>query len=105
MNKELIARYHEGYQAAASAIQFGNGIRAFGILLGLVVAGAGLWAGANGQPAKMATLLSAGFLAALLFAAVGVIVAVQGRILRSTLDTSAGMSPMLSAHERALVIR
>lgn len=105
MNQELVHRYQEGYRAASSAIKFGNGIRAFGALLGATMVVAGLWSGADGYLRFMGSLLAGGVLTALVFAAVGVVVAAQGRILRGTLDTSAVINPMLAPHERSLALQ
>lgn len=104
MNQELIIRYQEGYRAAASAIHFGNGIRAFGLLLGTAVVILGIAAGAGGDLHSMGWLLGAGVLAAVALASLGIFIGVQGRLLRGTLDTSAMSNPMLTPHERSLAI-
>jgi hypothetical protein len=104
MNQELIIRYQEGYRAAASAIHFGNGIRAFGLLLGTAIVIMGFSAGAGGDLRTMGWLLGGGVLAALALASIGMFIGVQGRLLRGTLDTSAMSNPMLTPHERSRAI-
>lgn len=104
MNQELVTRFQEGYRAAGSAIRFGNGVRAFGCLLGAAGVFGGWIAAANGNNRIGFWLFIGGLLTALLLSIIGVLVAVQGRILRATLDTSVAGHPMLAPHERAHVM-
>jgi hypothetical protein len=101
MNQELVHRYQDSYRAAASTIRFGNGIRATGCLLGAAGVFMGLIAAANGNTRGGAWIFVGGLLTALAFSVVGVLLAIQGRILRGTLDTAVSSNSTLSQHERA----
>ena len=100
MNQELVKRYQESYRAAGTTMRFGNGLRAFGCLLGLVGIVWGLIEVAHGCNRCASWLIGIGVITALVLSIFGVIIATQGRILRATLDSSVSADATLSAHEQ-----
>lgn len=100
MNQELFTRYQDNYRAAASAIRAGNGIKAFGCLVGAVAVFAGMFAASNGSTKWGTWLALGGLVAGVLFSVAGLLLSVQGRILQSTLDTAVSANSSLSQHEQ-----
>ena len=100
MNQELFTRYQDNYRAAASAIRTGNGIRAFGALLAAVGIFSGMISASNGCVKCGVWLAGGGLAAGVLFAVAGLVLAIQGRILQSSLDTAVSANSSLSQHEQ-----
>lgn len=100
MNHELFTRYQDNYRAAASAIRTGNGIKAFGALLGAVGVFAGMISASEGCSKCGAWLAVGGVVFGVLFAVAGLVLAIQGRIFQSSLDTAVSANGSLSQHEQ-----
>lgn len=100
MNQELVKRYQESYNAAGTTMRFGNGLRAFGCLLGMAGVIWGLVEVAHGCNRCASWLIGIGIVSALVLSIFGVIIASQGRILRATLDSSVSADATLSSHEQ-----
>ena len=106
MNNDLVQRYQEGYRSSTTAVNFGKGLRSFGLLAGIVVMIFGVVlgkpeAGGSWDIPIFLSLLVGGFLVGIGLVIAGTIISLQGRALRVALDNTVAGNPMLSPHEQA----
>lgn len=94
-------RYKDAYLQAKVVVGIGKLIKAVGLVLGILIALAGL-GGGDSRLFVGGVLLGA--MVALFFYPWGILVSAQGQILRATLDSAVHGSPFLQEREKAKVM-
>ena len=104
--RAVVGRYADAYLVARAINGIGGGIKAVGIIGGLVIALVALLVAAKGGVGVLvgfAGIGAAGCFGAL-FYLFGALASAQGQILKATLDTAVNTSAFLSADDRAAVM-
>ena len=110
---KTMTRYKDAYLVARVTVGIGKTVKALGLLLGGVVFLAGLgFAMTSGSRTEAALIMSLGvFVSAFVLSAfiatvfyiLGVLIAMQGEVLKATLDSAVNSSPFLTDEQRAVV--
>jgi len=104
----LLKRYKDAYLVANTAVNVGSAIKAIGSGLGILIAGgAALYAGQLKSdlsfPIFAFGVLGGAFLGMILYL-LGMLIAMAGQILESSLDGAVNSSPFLSNPNRATIM-
>jgi hypothetical protein len=100
-----IKRYNDAYLVAITIAAVGRLIKAIALFLGALIALAALYEWINEHNAAFAlAAIFAAFILSIPVYILGILVAAQGQILKSTLDTAVTNSPFLTRDDMAKVM-
>lgn len=97
----VIKRYQDAYLVARATNGIGSAVKTIGIILGVIIALAGIAIGLNSKLVFIIGGLILGAVVAIPLFVLGVFVAAHGQVLKATLDEAVHTSPFLTDDERA----
>ena len=100
----LKGRYRDAYAGADAIVGWGNLVKTFGIVAGVVIVLLGVVAAGNFGPAVFILFLVLAVAVGGMFYMFGIMAAAQGQVLLAALDTAVNTSPLLSVEQKGEVI-